>query len=229
MVSTMSTLCVSVDNLGSALEIGTGAAVRPNHDEPGLKALPRLLDMLDELGIVATFFVEGWNGLHHPDALQSITRRGHDVGLHGWVHAKWATLTDDQREVLLYDGTAALRHAGIDAKGFRAPGDYRGSRTAKALAPNRPTVSSRSGSPIRTCGKRIVDRPHAFVGPNIRRSENDQLRHVRCLFECSVTPLGVSKYGIGPQHDYVATARRPVGRWAGLGPYEVSRRRRHCL
>lgn len=129
----LGTLCVTVDNLGRAAQIGTGEAVRPDLEEPGLKALPRLLNLLDEVGITATFFVEGWNALHHPDALRSIASRGHEVGLHGWVHEKWATLTDDRREVLLYDGTAALRNVGIEPKGFRAPGGYRGSRTAQVL------------------------------------------------------------------------------------------------
>jgi peptidoglycan-N-acetylglucosamine deacetylase len=133
-MSNVGTLCVTVDNLGRALQVGTGEAVRPDPEEPGLKALPRLLDLFDELGITATFFVEGWNGLHHPDAVRSMTERGHEVGLHGWVHEKWATLTDDQREVLLFDGTASLRSAGVDPKSFRAPGGYRGGRTAEVLA-----------------------------------------------------------------------------------------------
>jgi len=128
------TLCVTVDNLGCALKIGTGEAVRPDPDEPGLRALPRVLDLFDSLGITGTFFVEGWNGLHHPDALRSISSAGHEIGLHGWVHEKWSTLTDDQREVLLFDGTAALRGAGVSPVGFRAPGGYRGSRTAELLA-----------------------------------------------------------------------------------------------
>jgi peptidoglycan/xylan/chitin deacetylase (PgdA/CDA1 family) len=128
------TLCVTVDNLGCALKIGTGEAVRPDPDEPGLRALPRVLDLFETLGITATFFVEGWNGLHHPEALRSIASRGHEIGLHGWVHEKWSTLTDDQREVLLFDGTAALRAAGVSPVGFRAPGGYRGGRTAEVLA-----------------------------------------------------------------------------------------------
>jgi peptidoglycan-N-acetylglucosamine deacetylase len=133
-VPNIGTLCVTVDNLGAALKVGTGEAARPDPEEPGLVALPRLFDLFDELGITATFFTEGWNGLHHPDALRSMVERGHEVGLHGWVHEKWATLTDQQREVLLFDGTAALRSAGVEPRGFRAPGGYRGGRTAEVLA-----------------------------------------------------------------------------------------------
>jgi peptidoglycan-N-acetylglucosamine deacetylase len=128
------TLCVTVDNLGKAVQIGLGEAVRPDPDEPGLLALPRLLNLFDELRITASFFIEGWNGLHHPEAVRSIADRGHEVGLHGWVHERWSTLTDDQREVLLFDGTAALRSAGVQPRAFRAPGGYRGTRTAAVLA-----------------------------------------------------------------------------------------------
>ncbi len=129
------TLCLTVDNLGRAREIGNGTAVRPDPDEPGLKVgLPRALDLFAELDVTATFFVEGWNGLHHRQAVEAILEAGHEVGLHGWVHEKWAMLDDDRQEVLLWDGTAALRGAGADPRGFRAPGGYRGTRTAAVLA-----------------------------------------------------------------------------------------------
>jgi hypothetical protein len=64
------TICLTVDNTGRALEIGTGSAVRPDRDEPGLRrGVPRLLA---EHGVRATFFVDGWNALHHGHVLASI-------------------------------------------------------------------------------------------------------------------------------------------------------------
>ncbi|MGH3261117.1 MAG: polysaccharide deacetylase family protein [Trebonia sp.] len=129
------TVCVTVDNLGSAAEIFAGHAHRPDPDEPGVKTgLPRLLRLFADLKISATFFVEGWNALHHPSALRSITGAGHEVALHGWIHEVWAALDEHDQERLLFDGTAALRSLGIDPRGFRAPGGYRGTRTAAVLA-----------------------------------------------------------------------------------------------
>ena len=130
------TVCITVDNLGRALEIGTGAAVRPDPDEPGLRyGVPRMLDLFAEHGVRATFFVEGWNALHHAGVLARIVQAGHEIGLHGWVHEKWEQELDSgQRERLLFDGTAALAMAGIRPRGFRAPGGYRGERTAAVLA-----------------------------------------------------------------------------------------------
>lgn len=128
------TVCVTIDNLGRAREVGLGQAVRPDPDEPGLRyGVPRLLGLFDELAIRATFFVEGWNGLHHRDVLAAIAAEDHEIGLHGWVHENWAALDDGQQERLLHDGTAALRAAGVEPAGFRAPGGYRGRRTAAVL------------------------------------------------------------------------------------------------
>lgn len=135
MNAQLGTVCVTVDNLGAAQAIWLRAAHRPDPNEAGLRhGLPRLLDLFADLKITATFFVEGWNALHHPDALTTIAAAGHEIGLHGWVHENWAELDDHDQERLLFDGTAALRALGITPVGFRAPGGYRGTRTAAILA-----------------------------------------------------------------------------------------------
>jgi peptidoglycan/xylan/chitin deacetylase (PgdA/CDA1 family) len=134
-MSATGTVCLTVDNLGRAREIGLGEVFRPDPDERGLKrGVPRMLGLFDELAVKATFFVEGWNALHHRDVLDSILAEDHEIGLHGWVHEKWAELPDGQQERLLFDGTAAMRAAGIAPIGFRAPGGYRGRRTAAVLS-----------------------------------------------------------------------------------------------
>lgn len=128
-------VCLTVDNLGDALAIGRGRAARPDLDEPSLRiGVPTLLDLFAEFHLQATFFVEGWNALHHADVIERIAADGHEIGLHGWLHEYWAADLDDRtREQLLWDGTAALRLAGFDPKAFRAPGGYRGSRTLEVL------------------------------------------------------------------------------------------------
>lgn len=129
------TLCLTVDNLGMALAVGRRRAARPDADEPGLRyGVPEFLKLFADLGLRSTFFVEGWNALHHPDVLERTASAGHEIGLHGWVHERWAEELDDRaREQLLWDGTAALRLAGFDPVAFRAPGGYRGGRTLEVL------------------------------------------------------------------------------------------------
>src|SRR5262249_35803033 len=79
--------------------------------------------------IRGTFFVEGWNGEHHPDAVAEIAGRGHELGMHGWVHEAWHALGPAEEEELAARATEALsRAAGVRPRGFRAPG---GSRTAQ--------------------------------------------------------------------------------------------------
>jgi peptidoglycan-N-acetylglucosamine deacetylase len=127
-------LCLTFDNMGRAREIGEGLASRPDESEPSLAVgYPRILDLLDALALKGTFFIEGWNALHHPHRVEELARRGHEVGLHGWVHEKFASLDKLRAEQLLYDGTAALERIGLRPAGFRAPGALRGEHTVPAL------------------------------------------------------------------------------------------------
>jgi peptidoglycan-N-acetylglucosamine deacetylase len=130
----LSTLCLTFDNMGRAREIGEGLASRPDPDEPSLAVgYPRLLALLDELDLKGTFFIEGWNALHHPQRVRELAERGHEVGLHGWVHERFGSLDAKRAEQLLYDGTAAMERIGLHPKGFRAPGAARGEKTAGFL------------------------------------------------------------------------------------------------
>jgi peptidoglycan/xylan/chitin deacetylase (PgdA/CDA1 family) len=127
-------LCLTFDNMGRAREVGLGLASGPDPDEPGLAVgYPRLLALLDELALRGTFFIEGWNALHHPDRVLDLVRRGHEVGLHGWVHENFASLDRVEAERILRGGTIAMRGLGIDVRGFRAPGGFRGAHTVDLL------------------------------------------------------------------------------------------------
>jgi peptidoglycan/xylan/chitin deacetylase (PgdA/CDA1 family) len=128
------TLCLTFDNMGRAREIGEGRAAAPDAAAPDLAlGYPRLLTLLEELGLRGTFFIEGWNALHHPERVEELAARGHEVGLHGWVHEKFASLDRLRAEQVLRDGTAALARLGLRPAGFRAPGGGRGAHTIPVL------------------------------------------------------------------------------------------------
>jgi peptidoglycan-N-acetylglucosamine deacetylase len=55
-------------------------------DGPDPASTPQFLDELDRLGIRATFFVLGRRLAEFPDLGREVVARGHDVGVHGWVH-----------------------------------------------------------------------------------------------------------------------------------------------
>ena len=128
------TLCLTFDNMGRAREIGEGLAASPDPTSPDLVVgYPRLLGLLADLELRGTFFIEGWNALHHPDRIEDLAARGHEIGLHGWVHERFATLPALRAEQLLHDGTAALDRLGLRPAGFRAPGALRGDHTIPVL------------------------------------------------------------------------------------------------
>jgi polysaccharide deacetylase family protein (PEP-CTERM system associated) len=56
-----------------------------------------LLDLFDEFGVRATFFVLGWIAERHPAVVKRIADRGHEIGCHGYDHK---LLYGQNREVL---------------------------------------------------------------------------------------------------------------------------------
>ncbi len=46
----------------------------------------RLLDLFDQQGITATFFVLGWVAERHPQLVREIAGRGHEIASHGYSH-----------------------------------------------------------------------------------------------------------------------------------------------
>ncbi len=55
-------------------------------DGPIPEVTPRVLDMLDELEVKATFFMVGDNVRRHPELLEIVRERGHAVGNHTMHH-----------------------------------------------------------------------------------------------------------------------------------------------
>ena len=85
-------------------------------------ALPRILSLLEELGLRSTFYVEGLNAELYPEALLQISDSGHEVGYHGWRHEYWPDLSPSDEARLLERGVHRMREIGVGPKGFRPPG-----------------------------------------------------------------------------------------------------------
>jgi peptidoglycan/xylan/chitin deacetylase (PgdA/CDA1 family) len=64
-------------------------------DGPSEKLTPRLLDLLGQHHIHATFFVIGENVAQHPEIVQRAAREGHEIGNHSWSHPNLAKMSDD--------------------------------------------------------------------------------------------------------------------------------------
>jgi peptidoglycan/xylan/chitin deacetylase (PgdA/CDA1 family) len=130
-----SAVVLTIDNLGEAraLERG-GAPEAPLGNDPSVtEALPWLLDTLDGHGLTATFFVEAINTELYPDALREIAARGHGLGVHGWRHEEWGTLSAADERDTLTRAVEAFSALGLEARGFRPPGGELNSRTPALL------------------------------------------------------------------------------------------------
>jgi peptidoglycan-N-acetylglucosamine deacetylase len=59
---------------------------------------PKYLDMLDSLGVPATFFLCGERVAEQPDVIREYLKRGHQVANHGYDHERFTKLS--RRELL---------------------------------------------------------------------------------------------------------------------------------
>ena len=57
-------------------------------DGPCPETTPAVLDLLDEQGATATFFLIGERAVKYPELVREILRRGHGVGNHSWSHPR---------------------------------------------------------------------------------------------------------------------------------------------
>jgi peptidoglycan/xylan/chitin deacetylase (PgdA/CDA1 family) len=130
-------VAVTLDNLGevTALERGEWPAGKPLGHHPSVtEGLPRVLGLLAEHDLHATFFVEGLNTALYPDALREIAAAGHEVAYHGWRHEPWDALTPGEERAVLERGVEALDALGLRPAGFRPPGGELLPSTPGALA-----------------------------------------------------------------------------------------------
>jgi peptidoglycan/xylan/chitin deacetylase (PgdA/CDA1 family) len=84
--------------------------------------VPKILEVLREFDLKATFFVPGWTAEKHTDEVESILKDSHEVGHHGYLH-EWITPDKPEEELASFDkGLEALkRTVGVNPKGYRSP------------------------------------------------------------------------------------------------------------
>jgi len=86
------------------------------------RGLGRVLALLAEHGITATFYVPGHTADHHPDAMAAILAAGHEVAHHGYLHLASEGLDAGGQRAELERGLTALGKHGIRPLGYRSPG-----------------------------------------------------------------------------------------------------------
>jgi peptidoglycan/xylan/chitin deacetylase (PgdA/CDA1 family) len=100
-------------------------------DGPDPELTPRILEVLAEHGVQATFNVMGWNALRHPDLVRAVVAAGHELGNHTWTHQDLAFQSPRQTRRQLERGRDAIEQtAGVRPRFFRPP---RGNLTGSAI------------------------------------------------------------------------------------------------
>lgn len=125
---------LSFDNLGEAADEELGLSVDPPPHFSVVEILPRVLGLLEEADLHATFFVEAINVGRYPQALASILDGGHELGCHAWRHESWHSLDVSARHDVLRRSLDALRSVGGEVFGFRPPGGIVGDADFPMLA-----------------------------------------------------------------------------------------------
>lgn len=105
---------------------GVGGALTPDnwdHLPARVELTTRtLLDLLDALQIRATFFVVGWVADRYPRLIETVLAAGHEIGSHGYRHARAYDLGPDAFREDLRASLRALAGAGVARVSmFRAP------------------------------------------------------------------------------------------------------------
>ena len=107
---------------GSGTKPATYAQVRVDQpyiamtfdDGPSSATTPRLLEILKQRNIKATFFLIGENAASNPDIVRRILADGHEIGNHSWTHPQLSKLSDDRVTAEITNTQDAIK----DASGF---------------------------------------------------------------------------------------------------------------
>ena len=99
-----------------------------------LVGMPRILDLLREYALPATFFVPGWTADRYPQTVAAILEAGHEVGHHSYAHHSPFAQTEQEERADFERALEALRRVGAEPVGFRCPSWEPGWRTPGLVA-----------------------------------------------------------------------------------------------
>jgi peptidoglycan/xylan/chitin deacetylase (PgdA/CDA1 family) len=126
LVATLGVLLPGLSVYGDVLSHGSRARAEVAltfDDGPHPETTRRVLAILREHGVTATFFVLGEKARAHPDVVREIVQAGHGLGVHGHVHDRLYSLRSAARvSADLERARAMLRQvASVEATLFRPP------------------------------------------------------------------------------------------------------------
>ncbi|MFG1910697.1 polysaccharide deacetylase [Kribbella sp. NPDC048928] len=180
--------------------------------------VPRILELLAELGVPATFFVPGWVAEQRPGLAATIVEHGHEVAHHSYSHRAPTSMNAVEERADFERALEVFDAQGIEIKGHRAALWEATQTTLDLVAAHGLTYDSSLMGDDRPYvlgvdGRRIVELPvhwslddweqYAFLpSPQIGtviesprkvlemwQAELDAMRHYRCLFNLCMHPF----------------------------------------
>ena len=136
------------------------SAMEPHVDRAHWASMPsrverntdRILSLLEEAGVHATFFTLGWVAEHYPGLVRRIVAQGHELASHGYGHERVTELTQRAFRDDVSRAKGLLEDVGaVPVRGYRAPSFSIGAGNLHALRILRETGHTYSSSvyPVR--------------------------------------------------------------------------------
>ncbi|KAI7189035.1 carbohydrate esterase family 4 protein [Hortaea werneckii] len=142
-------IAFTMDNMGEAADLDRGLwpETQPIGSHYSVKdVLPQFLDLLRKYDISGTYFMEAWNFTVYPEAVEHLSKAGHEVSCHAWRHEAWGKLDEkaEQENFGRSFGPEGLKSFSSSEaykqglyQGFRPPGGtIHGQRTLKLCQSN---------------------------------------------------------------------------------------------
>jgi peptidoglycan-N-acetylglucosamine deacetylase len=201
------------------------------------EGLWRLLDVFDAQGVPATFFVSSADAARHPEIVEAILNRAHEVAALGRSFEDHSRLGDEEPDVLRQTRDSLARITGNAPLGWRSPTGLLSTRTLPELAElGFVYESSFEDDDVpyvweSAAGKRLVELPvFAYLGDSIfylNRHSHDRVRKVwleeinamyaaRCYINLTVHTRGDIGSGRAVRAQVVAEVIGALGRLPGV-------------
>ncbi len=114
---------LNIDDTYTQIQTSQQVIAMTFDDGPHPQNTPRLLDMLKERGIRATFFVVGDMVRYNPQILRRMIAEGHEIGNHTVSHGTLSRMSDEAlKNELLRAHQQILAATGVPPRSMRPPG-----------------------------------------------------------------------------------------------------------
>jgi peptidoglycan/xylan/chitin deacetylase (PgdA/CDA1 family) len=120
--------------LARGLHYADNAGVMSHQAYGPLVGVPRIIELLADFALPATFFVPGLTAERYPQTVEQILEAGHEIGHHSHAHRAPASMTAVEEREDFERALAALDVHGVRPTGHRAAGWETSWRTPELVA-----------------------------------------------------------------------------------------------